>query len=136
MFAANANNQYLFSTALFPNRVSGQSPLAGGSFTDPSTQVYFNKAAFSVPAPFTFGDLGRTNTDIRGFHYYNEDVSLYKDTYFGETRYVRFEATAGNIFNRVDFCNPDTTITDASFGVTSTQCNIPRRIQLGLEIFF
>jgi len=136
MFAANNNNQYLFSTALFPNRVGGQPVRTSGSFTDPSSQVYFNSAAFSVPDPFTFGNNGRSNTDIRGFHYYNEDLNIYKDTYFGEQKYVRFQATAGNIFNRVDFCNADTNISDASFGVTSTQCNIPRRIQLGLQIFF
>jgi hypothetical protein len=136
MYTANALNPYLFNPVEYPNRVQGQSPLTPGSFTDPSTQVYYNKAAFSVPAPFTFGDNGRTNTDIRGPHYYNEDLNIYKDTYFGESKYVRFQATAGNIFNRVDFCPADSTITDASFGVTSTQCNIPRRIQLGLQIFF
>ena len=152
MFAANTNNQYLFSTALFPNRVSGQPILSPGSFTDPNSQRYFatsptatncNSAGqctlavgFSVPDPLTFGNNGRSNTNIRGFHYYNEDLSLYKDTYFGESKYVRIEASAGNLFNRVDFCNPDTNISDAGFGTTGTQCNIPRRIQIGLEIFF
>jgi len=136
MYVANTNNPYLFSTAMFPNRVSGVAAVNPGSFTNPSSQVYFNSAAFSVPAPGTFGDNPRTTTGIRGFHYYNEDLQIAKDTYFGEQKYVRFEASAGNLFNRVDFCTPDSTVTDASFGVTSTQCNIPRRIQLGLEIFF
>ena len=133
---ANALGQYLFNPVEYPNLVSGQNPVMGGSFTNPSSQVYFNKAAFSVPAALTFGNAPRALTGIRGFHYYNEDLQLFKDTYFGETRYVRFEVQAGNVFNRVDFCSPDTTITDASFGVTSTQCNIPRRMQFGLEIFF
>jgi len=136
MYTANSLGQYLFNPNEFPNTVSGQSFRSSGAFTDPNSQVYFNKAAFSVPGAFTFGSNPRTLSSIRGFPYYNEDVSLYKDTHFGETKYVRIEAEAGNIFNRVDFCNPDTTITDASFGVTSTQCNIPRRIQIGLEVFF
>jgi len=136
MYVANALGQYLFNPNEFPDRVQGQSVRSSGSFTDPSSQVYYNKAAFSVPAAFAFGDNGRTNGGIRGPHYYNEDLNVYKDTYFGEQKYVRFQATAGNIFNRVDFCPADSTVTDASFGVTSTQCNIPRRIQLGLQIFF
>jgi hypothetical protein len=121
----------------FPNRVSGQSPLAGGGFKDPNSQVYYNANAFSLPSSgFGFGNMPRTISDIRGFHYYNEDLSLYKDTYFGESNYVRVQATAGNLFNRVDFCSPNSTVGSPSFGVTSTQCNIPRRIQVGLQIFF
>lgn len=136
MYTANALGSYLFNPVEYPNRVQGQPAVNPGSFTNPYTQRYYNPAAFSVPDAFTFGDNGRTNLDIRGPHYYNEDINIYKDTYFGEGKYVRFQATAGNIFNRVDFCPADSTITDASFGVTSTQCNIPRRIQLGLQIFF
>jgi hypothetical protein len=121
----------------FPNIVSGPSPVTSGSFTNPFSQVYYNSAAFSDPGTYSFGDNPRTTTGIRGFHYYQEDVSLYKDTYFGENRYVRVQAAAGNIFNRVDFCAPNSNI-DAvgSFGKTFTQCNVPRRIQLSLEIFF
>ncbi len=136
MYVANALGSYLFNVSEFPNIVSGQNPLMGGSFTDPFTQKYYNSAAFSVPGPFAFGNSPRSRTNVRGFPYYNEDLSLFKDTYFGEKRFVRFEAEAGNVFNRVDFCSPDSTVTDASFGQTFTQCNVPRRIQFGLEIFF
>jgi len=134
----NNFGSYLFNGGIqFPNRVSGQSPYAGGSFTDPETQRYYNPAAFTDPGTFSFGDMPRTSTDIRGFHFYNEDLSLYKDTYFGESRYVRIQASAGNIFNRVDFCPPNSDIDAGSaFGSTFTQCNVPRRIQIGLQIFF
>ncbi|MGH7867294.1 MAG: hypothetical protein ACREP9_06585, partial [Candidatus Dormibacteraceae bacterium] len=121
----------------FPNIVSGQSPLAGAAFTDPFSQVYYNKAAFSDPGPYAFGNSPRTSSNIRGFPYYNEDLSLYKDTYFGESKYVRIQASAGNLFNRVDFCSPNSDIdAGASFGTTFTQCNVPRRVQIGLQIFF
>ena len=136
-------SSYLFAGGVqFPNRVSGQSPLSGGSFTNPYSQVYYNANAFSIPSqnglpsPFLFGDMPRTSSDIRGFHFYNEDFSIYKDTYFGESRYVRFQATAGNLLNRVDFCPPNSTVGTSGFGTTFTQCNVPRRIQMGLEIFF
>jgi hypothetical protein len=77
---------------------------------------------------------------VRGFGYTNEDLSVFKDTYFGESRYVRFQADGGNIFNRVFFCPVDqfwlANNGNSNFGHTGSQCNIPRRIQLGLQIFF
>ena len=65
------------------------------------------------------------------------DFSIYKDTYFGENRYIRFQSDMGNVFNRVDFCPPNTNWSNTGgFGTTHSQCNIPRRIQFGLQIFF
>jgi hypothetical protein len=138
MTSNNILNSLLFAGGVqFPNTVSGQAPVNSGSFTNPFSQVYYNSSAFSDPGPYAFGDSPRSTSSIRGFHFYNEDVSIYKDTYFGESRYVRVQASAGNIFNRVDFCSPNSDI-DAvgSFGKTFTQCNVPRRIQVSLEIFF
>ncbi len=132
----------LFSSLLFqggtqfPNSVAGQSPLAPGSFTNPFNQVYYNSAAFSNPGEYSFGDMSRTSNSIRGFPFYNEDLQIYKDTYFTESEYVRFQASAGNVFNRVDFCPANSTINNSGFGTTFTQCNVPRRIQIGLQIFF
>lgn len=147
MVTNNNFGSYLFNGGIqFPNRVSGQPALSSGSFTDPFSQRYYavttgsngniTPVGFSDPGTFSFGNNPRTSTGIRGFPYYNEDLSLYKDTYFGENRYVRLEAEAGNIFNRVDFCPPNSDIDSGGFGQTFTQCNVPRRIQIGLEIFF
>ncbi len=137
MYENSELGSYLFDNGTqFPNIVSGQNPLSGGSFTNPFGQVYYNASAFSDPGPFAFGNAPRTSSGIRGFHYYNEDLSLYKDTYFGESKYVRFQATAGNLFNRVDFCPPNSTVNSGAFGTTFTQCNVPRRIQMSLEVFF
>ena len=121
----------------FPNTVSGQKPVNSGSFTNPYTQTYYNSGAFSDPGTYAFGNAPRTTSSIRGFHFYNEDLSIYKDTYFGESKYVRVQASAGNLFNRVDFCSPNSDIDAGSaFGTTFTQCNVPRRIQVSLQIFF
>jgi Carboxypeptidase regulatory-like domain len=137
MYVANNLGSYLFAEGIqFPNVVSGQNPVNSASFTDPFSQRYYNAAAFTAPGAFAFGNAPRTATNRRGFPYYNEDLSLYKDTYFGEEKYVRFKASAGNVFNRVDFCPPDSNISDSNFGQTFTQCNIARRIQFGLQIFF
>jgi len=137
MYENSELGAYLFAGGTqFPNVVAGQNPRTGGSFTNPFSQVYYNANAFSDPGPFAFGDSPRTTSNIRGPHYYQEDVNIYKDTYFGESKYVRFQATAGNLLNRVDFCPANSTVNGGAFGTTFTQCNIPRRIQLGLQVFF
>jgi Carboxypeptidase regulatory-like domain len=127
----------LFNYAKFPNKAGNG---LSGTFGDPATTSYLNQGGWSDPGIFAFGNAPRMDSSVRGFNVYNEDVGLVKDTYFGENRYVRIEAQAGNIFNRVYFCNPDTFWLpdngNGNFGQTHSQCNIPRRIQLGIEIFF
>jgi len=46
------------------------------------------------------------------------------------------EFMAGNVFNRVDFCNPNLNWGSPGFGYVNAQCNIPRRMQFGLSIQF
>jgi hypothetical protein len=128
---------YLFNTAKFPNKVgSGLS----GKFSNPRTDSYLNPSGWANPDPVTglpaFGNAPREDANVRGFKYFNEDISITKDTYFGEQKYVRFEADAGNAFNRVFFCPVGTTFGGGGFGTTGSQCNIPRRIQFALQLFF
>jgi len=133
-----ANNNlggYLFNYAEYPNKVSGTNPLTG-SFSDPNKDTYLNAAAWADPGQFAFGNAPRQDENVRWFGYHNEDFSIYKDTYFTEGRYVRFQADAGNVLNRVFFCPPGTGLGNGNFGKTGSQCNIPRRVQLALQIFF
>jgi hypothetical protein len=127
----------LFNYNKFPNKVG--SGLSGHS-GDPNNTSYLNQSGWADPGTFAFGNAPRQDENVRGFKYYNEDLSIYKDTYFGERRYFRFQADAGNIANRVFFCPVDTfwlpNNGNANFGKTHSQCNIPRRIQLGLQVFF
>ena len=127
----------LFNYAKFPNKVgSGKS----GQSADPNNVSYLNQSGWADPGKWAFGNAPRNDENVRGFGYRNEDLSIYKDTYFGEKRYFRFQADAGNIANRVFFCPVDTfwlpNNGNANFGKTHSQCNIPRRIQLALQVFF
>jgi hypothetical protein len=126
---------FLFNYAKFPNKVG---PGYSGHFKDPATDTYLNLSGWADPGPLKFGNAPREDSTVRGFHYFNEDVSIFKDTYFGERKYVRFEADGGNLFNRVDFCPVNTFwfSGNSGFGTTGSQCNIPRRIQFGLQVFF
>jgi carboxypeptidase family protein/TonB-dependent receptor-like protein len=135
-------NVYLFNYARFPNK--GGSGLSG-HFSNPRNDVYLNQGGWSDPgstangAP-AFGNAPRMDSGVRGFPVYNEDLSIFKDTYFGEERYFRFSAQGGNIFNRQFWCPVDQfwipNNGNGHFGKTDSQCNIPRRIQFGLQVFF
>jgi len=130
---SNDMGSYLFNYNKFPNKAgSGLS----GHFSNPRTDTYLNPAGWTDPGALTFGNALRQDASVRGFKYFNEDISVIKDTYFGEEKYVRFHADAGNAFNRVFYCPVGTTWGSSGFGTTSSQCNIPRRMQLALEVFF
>ncbi len=133
IFMANNLGGFLFNSDKRPNKVG---PGVNPNFSDPATQSYLLRSGWADPGLLSFGNGPNQDPHVRGFAYYNEDLSIFKDTYFGESKYVRFETDFGNIFNRVDFCAPDTNWSDPSFGQTHSQCNIPRRIQFGLQIFF
>jgi Carboxypeptidase regulatory-like domain len=132
--ANNSLGGYLFNYVQFPNKVSGTN--ATGNFNDPNKDTYLNRAAWADPGQFSFGNAPREDENVRWFGYRNEDFSIQKDTYFGESKYVRFQGDAGNVFNRVFFCPPGTGLGNGNFGKTGSQCNIPRRWQLALQLFF
>jgi hypothetical protein len=58
---------------------------------------------------------------------------VYKTFQVYERARLRFEAQFGNVFNRTDFCDPNTNFSAGSFGQVNTQCNQPRSIQFGLR---
>jgi len=132
--ANNSLGGYLFNYTQYPNKVSGAKTTQ--SFHDPNADTYLNAAAWADPGQFGLGNAPREDASVRGFGYRNEDFSIYKDTYFTEGRYVRFQADAGNVTNRVFFCPVGTGLGNPNFGKTGSQCNIPRRVQLGLQVFF
>ncbi len=129
---------FLFTNARFPNKVGNG---LSGHFSNPRTDSYLNPAGWADPGTAAngsplFGNALRFDSSVRGFKYFNEDISLIKDTYFGEEKYVRFHADAGNIFNRVFYCPVGQQFEGGGFGTTGSQCNIPRRLQLALELIF
>src|SRR5437660_254142 len=90
----------LFTNAKFPNKV-GSGRASGGNGV---TNSYLNDSGWADPGSYAFGNAPRNDANVRGYPYYNEDISIQKDTFFAEGKYVRFEADAGNVFNRTFFC--------------------------------
>ncbi len=128
----------LFNISKRPNKVGpGRNPnFSDPNSPDPSKSRYLLSSGWADPGALNFGNATRTDGSVRGFPYYNEDVNLFKDTHITERTWVRFEAEAGNLFNRVYFCIPNQNWSSPAFGSTTSQCNIERRVQFGLTINF
>jgi hypothetical protein len=77
--------------------------------------------AFGVPASNTFGTA--RNGDVRDPGYLNVDMSAFKDFRIVKEHTLGFRFDAFNAFNIVSYGNPDTNLTDSSFGNISNQGN-------------
>ena len=85
------------------------------AIADPTVQEYFDAAAFSVPAPGTFGNAGR-NT-IRGPGTTDVDMSLGKDIVLDSSgRALSLRVEAANVFNLPQFSVIDTVVNSPTFG--------------------
>ncbi len=117
-----------------PN-LTGANPGMSGSIKS-RLNGYLNPAAFSQPAPFTFGNAPRVLSDVRTPAYHNIDFSIFKN--FNVTRRLRaqFHAEAYNALNQVVFGGPNSNFSSPSFGVISYQANSPRQIQFALKLLF
>jgi len=114
---------------------NGQNPTLSG---DPRSRLnqYFNTVDFSFNPLYTFGTAPRVMPDLYGPGINDWGISVFKNTSIRERFTLQFRAEAFNAFNRVQFANPATNITLGTFGVISTQANLPRDIQLALKLKF
>jgi hypothetical protein len=136
-----------FTVALLPeidNSGTGRSILGFGAndrpnlagnpqLSNPSTDQWFNTAAFAFPAPGTFGNAGRNILDGPGYQTVN--VSLMKNTNFSERVTLQFRAEAFNLLNHPNFNLPDNFLGSPTFG-RITSARDPRHIQFGLKLLF
>jgi len=89
-----------FTGAARVNVIPGVAQTNKSNF-NPDTMPFWNPAAFSLAAPFTFGNEPRSLSNARTFAGKNEDFTLGKKTHlFGEKATVDFRAEFFNIFNR------------------------------------
>ncbi len=70
-----------------------------------------NPAAFSIPAPGTFGNLPRNA--LRGPNFTQFDLILSKRFRLTETSNIEFRTEVFNIFNTTNFSNPSSTLNNA-----------------------
>ncbi len=97
---------------------------------------WFNTAAFTVPAPFTYGNVSRTLPNVRGPALTNLDLTVLKNTRVREQVNVQFRAEAYNSLNDVHLFLPNTNINSVQFGQISSTTGNPRVMQLALKLIF
>jgi hypothetical protein len=112
-----------------------------GASDKPATQSlsqWFNTAAFSAPAPFTYGNVSRTLPDISSDGVFSMDLSAFKNFTVRERYQLQLRAEAFNFTNTPVFDTPGTLYGTPTFGVvTATAFNPhPRVVQLGLRLKF
>jgi Carboxypeptidase regulatory-like domain len=102
---------------------------------------WFNSAAFAVPAPGTWGNLGRNVG--RGPGYYEIDTALEKQMPITERLALKFRAEAFNVLNHPTYGDPASDFSSSSFGVITSPLNsgatgigTPRRLQFMLRLEF
>ena len=119
-------------------------PLVVGNphVSNPSRHEWFNPAAYADPAYGTFGNSGR-NTLI-GPHFFNTDLSAAKTfRIHWEALKLEFRADMFNLFNHVNYANPDANVgyangalADPTAGAITGTSAGQRVIQLGAHIMF
>jgi hypothetical protein len=99
--------------SLRPDLVPGQSIKGEGSLKN-----WFNTAAFTAPAPATYGNASRNSIELPGTVSVNGSLS--RTVQMGETRSFEGRVTASNAFNTVQYSGVGTQINSPQFGqVTS-----------------
>jgi hypothetical protein len=95
--------------------------------SNPLPDRWFNTAAFSIPAPFTFGNAGRNS--LRGPGFLSFDLAIAR-----QIRTSRGSITAGlqafNLFNRANFDIPEHFADEPSTFGRIFSAKAPRQIQL------
>ena len=114
---------------------NGEDPALDGP-ADERLQRWFDTSKFSQPAAFTFGNAGATFPLLRTHGVRNVDMSLFKHFPVGKAMRIQARVEAFNLLNRVQFGSPNTSVTSSSFGVVTSQANIPRQLQFGLKILW
>lgn len=141
-FQSGAPLQMGVATNTLNNYGGGQRPNWSGqdaTLSGPASQrlnKYFDTSQFTLPAPYTYGNVGRLLGGLRSSGIRNLDASIFKNFTLHEKLRLQFRAESFNVANHPQFGLPNTTIGSTSAGVISTSANLPRNIQFALKLLF
>jgi hypothetical protein len=131
----NYLSQLFGAGTIRPNVVSGCALAESGSAVSRLNQ-WFNTSCFTSPDLYSFGNERRTDGRVRTQGIDNWDFSVDKTTSLTERIKLRFDAQAFNVFNRVQFGPPVTSVGSPILGVVSSQTNQPRTLQFAGRLIF
>ena len=110
----NVSGGGAFRNVRRPDVVAGVNPF----LTTSDKRVFLNPAAFAMPAPGTFGNLGRGAIHGPGMSQF--DLTLHKRFRLTEKFNLEFRSELYNLFNRANFANPPAALNNA-LGTGSNQ---------------
>jgi hypothetical protein len=121
--------------------VLGENPVranyTGQPVFGPGTQTaqeWFNPLAFSAPAPYTFGNLGRNNVYGPGMQ--TLDVAVGRSFAVNESSRLQVRLEAFNSLNRVNLGTPNRFVNTAQFGTITESSTPGRQVQLSARFSF
>jgi carboxypeptidase family protein len=114
-------------------------PSFGGDIVLGKPNQWFNPNAFVLPAPGTYGNLGRGTFSGPGLA--DVDLSLFKNTSLSERANLEFRSEFFNVLNRANFGTPNAvvfagTAYSGSAGLITATTTTSRQIQFGLKLIF
>jgi hypothetical protein len=103
-----------------------------------SASNYLQQVTLFTPPQYYDGNAPRVLPNVRQPGTNNVELSLFKSfpLAWKEQSRLEFRAESFNLFNRVQFSAPATTIGQTNFGVITSQANSPRVLQMALKLYF
>jgi hypothetical protein len=131
VFGDTANSGTVLGENPIRANTTGQPVFVSGTHT---ADAWFNPAAFSAPAAFTFGDVGRNSVYGPGLQ--TLDFAVARDFSLTERAKFQFRGEFFNALNHTNLGTPDRFVNTPQFG-TITEATTPgREVQLSARLSF
>ncbi len=118
----------------------GQRPDSTGknaALDNPTLARWFDTTAFTLPAQFTFGNVGRMHPSLRSDFVELFDLSVFKRfRVVGERVSLELRGEMFNALNHPVFGSPNATVGNAQFGRVTGTANGPRQTQFALKLLW
>jgi hypothetical protein len=99
-----------------------------------TSAAWFNPAAFSTPAAFTFGDVGRNSVYGPGLQ--TLDFAIARDFSLTERAKFQFRGEFFNALNHTNLGTPDRFVNTPQFGTITESTTPGREVQLSARLSF
>jgi len=146
----NCNVPGEFRASCIPAILPGASPWAQDKSNYDPAKPLLNRDAFEPANSFNFyWGQGPRMSNLRGFGYRNQDLTLLKNTRLGERFNLQFRAEFFNVWNWHTFTSPggesgleegfqviDIDVSSPAFSMWNGRVSTPRNIQFGLKFQF
>jgi len=129
------DNTGTFSGEQRPNVNAGVDPVTTGNRED-RFNGWINPAAYSLAAPYTFGNAPRTNPDLRTPDRNNIDLVISKDVSVTNRVRAQVRLELLNLTNHVKTNGAEQRLGESNFGTITSQAGFMRITQLTFRVTF